>query len=146
MDFMKCKICSAPFFSYGSRLCPECQDQVDKDFVTVRDFIYDNPQAASVEKIAAATGVNEKTIIYLLEENRLTASGALASSAGLRCQICGKNISSGSICASCTAALSKDLGAAAGALKEKKSAKSGSAMVRGASRASNLISEYGKKK
>jgi predicted amidophosphoribosyltransferase len=97
-----------------------------------------------VENIAKATGVNEKNIIYLLEENRLTATGALAASSGLRCQICGKNISSGTICDSCTAALTKDLGSAASTLEDKKP-KSGSAMVR-SDRQSNLISEYGKKK
>ncbi|MCL1905665.1 MAG: flagellar protein [Clostridiales bacterium] len=142
---MKCKICRTPFFSYGSRLCPQCQDQIDTDFVTVRDYIYDNPDAASVEKIAQATGVNEKSIIYMLEENRLTASGALASASGLRCQVCGRNINTGTVCESCKSALSKDLGAAANALDGKKS-KGSSTMVRGSERDSRLISEYGKKK
>jgi len=134
MDFAKCKLCRAPFFSYGSRLCPECEGQVDKDFITVRDFIYDHPQHSGIEDIAAATGVSEKTIIYLLEEERIMASGALASSVGLSCSICGKSISAGTICESCKTSLAKDLGAAASALSEKKPVKTAPVAVRGGNR------------
>ncbi|MCL1975861.1 MAG: flagellar protein [Firmicutes bacterium] len=145
MDFVKCKLCRAPFFSYGSRLCQDCQERMDKDFITVRDYIYDNPNEASVEKIAEATGVDEKSIIYLLEEDRFAIKGALETSALLRCQICGRNISSGSICESCKISLTKDLGAAVNALNdEKKSVKSTVSRTRG-NRETTLMSEYSKK-
>jgi predicted amidophosphoribosyltransferase len=145
VDFQKCKFCREPFFSHGNRLCQQCQEQIDKDFVTVRDYIYDHPHNAGVDQISSATGVGEKTIIYLLEEDRLTSTAALAISAGLRCKICGRNINTGAICDSCKATITKDLDAAASALNEKGVSKTASAIIRGAERDSQLISEYGKK-
>ena len=146
MEFLKCKLCREPFYSHGNRLCPQCHEQIDKDFIAVRDYIYDHPHNTGVDQIVSATGVSEKSIIYLLEEERLTATGALAATSGLRCTICGTTISAGVICESCKAALSNDLSAAASALGEKKSNKTAATMIRGAERDSNLISEYGKKK
>jgi predicted amidophosphoribosyltransferase len=145
VDFVKCKLCRAPFFSYGSRLCPQCQEQTDNDFIIVRDYIYDHPNQANVDDIAEATGVSEKSIIYLLEENRLTATGALATAAGLRCQICGRNITAGALCESCKAALSKDLDSAATTLNEKKAPKHTPTLISGSGRKYNLTSEHGKK-
>ncbi|MCL1816347.1 MAG: flagellar protein [Clostridiales bacterium] len=130
---MKCKLCRAPFFSTGSSLCPACQEQTDRDFIVVRDYIYDHPQHVGMDEIAEATGVSEKTIIYLLQEERLTATDSLNIKSDLRCQLCGKAISSGSICSSCKASLTKDLSQAASALAvdDKKSIKRSADSTRG---------------
>ena len=147
MDFVKCKLCRTPYFSHGSRLCQKCQEQIDIDFVIVRVYIYDHPEEASIEKVAEATGVEEKNIIYLLEEDRLAIKGALSTSSVLCCQICGKGISVGSICQSCKERLSKDLGAAASDLSdEKKSAKPAFTRMRDSNRETTLMSDYNKKK
>jgi len=128
MNFVKCRLCREPFHSYGSKVCPACLEQVDKDFFTVRDYIYDNPDEASVDKIAEATGVKEKHIVYLLENDRLSVKGPLGDAhggitkTGLRCQICGRNISSGKMCENCKGALSKEFGAALSSFDDKKAA------------------------
>ena len=149
MDFVKCKLCATPFFSRGSLLCPACQEQIDKDFILVRDYIYDHPQQASVDEVAEATGVAEKNIIYLLEEERLTASVTFNTSAVVhRCKFCGREISSGSICERCKSTLTKDLDSAAGVLNspEKKASVSAVHAMRGVNRDYHALSEYGKKK
>ena len=145
MDYLKCKLCRDAFFSYGSPLCPKCQEQIDKDFIAVREYIYNHPHQANLEKIAEATGVSEKNIIYLLEEERLSASGDLVASVGRCCRICGRNITAGSICEPCKTALTKDLSGAASVLSEKKPAKATSTVIRGANRDFYSITEYGKK-
>jgi len=145
MDYRNCKICREPFVSYNSLLCPKCQKQTDKDFITVRDYIYDNPQNASVDKIAEATGVNEKIILYLLEENRLTAAGAITETSELHCRVCGRVVSAGSICDFCRASLVKDLGMAASNLRGKKSYKPTFAMARGDGRYSRSATEHDNK-
>lgn len=125
MNLIKCKICREPFHSYGSTVCPVCMEQLDKDFFVVRDYIYDNPHQASVEQIAEATGINEKHIVHLLEDERLTISGGLSGAglgAGLKCRVCGRSISSGTLCESCTGALTRELGSASSALDAKRSA------------------------
>jgi predicted amidophosphoribosyltransferase len=150
VDFVKCKLCREPFSSYGSKLCPKCQEQTDKDFIAVREYIYDHAGQASVDEIAAATGVSEKSILYLLEEERLSATGALGAAAGLRCRVCGKSISSGIICESCKAALVRELDSAASTLSlvtdDKKAAKGAPNTARGVQRDFCGLSEYGKKR
>lgn len=113
MNIIKCKLCREPFQSYGNPVCPVCLEQVDKDFFVVRDYIYDNPSQANIEKIAEATGVKEAHIVYLLEEDRLSTKGGLGGAnfgSKLKCQVCGREISSGNLCDSCKSALTKELG------------------------------------
>ncbi|MCL2495912.1 MAG: hypothetical protein FWF04_00670 [Clostridiales bacterium] len=130
MNFVKCKMCREPFSSFGSKVCPACMEQLDKDFFIIRDYIYDHLDECSVEQVAKGTGVKEKHIVYLLEEDRLSAKGSFGNAYGatakaaLRCQICGRNVNSGQICESCKGTLNKELGAALSAIDDKKSANS----------------------
>jgi predicted amidophosphoribosyltransferase len=149
VDFVKCQLCRIPFFSYGGRLCPGCQEQIDKDFIAVRDYIYDHPHQASVEEVATATGVSEKSIVYLLEEERLIATGIINASSGRCCQFCGAKISEGGVCEPCKASLVRDLDSAASALAapapEQKSPPTAAYTARSLSRDYYALSEYGKR-
>ena len=107
---LQCRFCNMPFQSYGGRVCNNCLDQIDLDFATIRDYMYENPGVLSVDRMSEATGIRKKIILYLIDEKRLsfsTPEGGVFS-----CDICHKPIMEGSMCDDCKTSLSITLGAA----------------------------------
>ena len=105
MNIIQCKMCKKPFHSIGNRICPECLNNIDRDYFIVRDFVYDNP-GADVDTTAEETKVDKAVILHLLKEGRLT----LQNTGGnyehmLMCEVCRKPISSGKMCEMCKAKL-----------------------------------------
>lgn len=103
LDFRKCKLCGKTFRSLGSVICPDCGNQLDEDFVKIRDFIYDSETDVNIADVMAATNVPEKNILYLLKEERLIF-GKVIIHADLYCEACGAHINAGKLCAKCAAA------------------------------------------
>ena len=58
MNIMQCQFCKKPFASIGGKVCPACLEQVDKDFITVRDYI-DEHRHSNIELISEETDVPE---------------------------------------------------------------------------------------
>jgi len=102
MSIVQCKICRKPFDSISGKICPECLQKIDKDFVKVRDFIYDNKKA-DIDTVAEKTEVDKTIILHLLREGRLTLgdSGGGKVGGALICEVCKKPISSGRMCREC---------------------------------------------
>jgi predicted amidophosphoribosyltransferase len=99
MDIVQCKICKRPFQSFGGRTCPDCMQKIDKDFITVRDYIYENPDSG-IDKVAEETKVDRAIILHLLKEGRLILDNPEAECL-LVCDLCKKPISSGRFCKDC---------------------------------------------
>ena len=99
MNIIQCKSCKKLFHSLGAKTCPDCLRQIDLDFITVRDYIYDNPNSR-IDKVAKETGVEKATILHLLREGRLTLDNPDAEGL-LTCEVCKQPIASGRICNSC---------------------------------------------
>jgi len=120
-------MCSKPFQSLGGRICPECLNKIDQDFITVRDYIYDNPHS-HMDKVSEETGVDKATILYLLKEGRLTLDSP-DSEGALVCDMCKKPISTGRLCKECkekvTLTMNKNIGGNEHKQPEKKSANTG---------------------
>lgn len=119
----QCKFCNKPFYSIGGKVCPDCLDQIDEDFTTIRDYMYDNPGCFDIDSICKATGVHKKVALHLIEEERLVI--AAPDGGPFSCSVCRKPIPSGSICEDCTRSLSSTLGSSIAATpapvqKEKK--------------------------
>lgn len=110
MNFEKCKICREAFRSYGGRICPDCLNQIEMDFLTIRDYIDDHPGHIDAEEIAEKTGVSTAIVIHLINEGRLFTSGLSDGVIFGKCKVCGKSLPSGAICSSCNAALTAGLG------------------------------------
>ncbi len=105
LDIKQCGQCGRLFQSLGNRTCPDCVEAIDRAFVLVRDYIYDNQEAGVVE-VAEKTGVEEKLILQFLKERRLS----LAQSSGLLlCEHCSAAITSGRYCDNCLNSLSNEL-------------------------------------
>ena len=96
----KCVFCGRLFQSLGLDICPSCSDEADRDFVTIRDYIYDAAEKVSVQDILENTGVEEKKILYFLKEGRLSPQNVQAEGM-FKCAACGVPISGGKLCSKC---------------------------------------------
>lgn len=105
---VQCKKCARLYQSLGaSPYCPKCVEDLEQSFELVKNYIYDHPQANAVE-ISEETGVPEKDIFYFLKEGRLSVS---EGNAILRCEQCGRSITTGRYCDACKSSLERELSA-----------------------------------
>jgi len=101
MNIIQCYFCKKPFQSYGGRICGNCLEKIDKDFITVRDYIYENKHA-DMDKVSEETGVPKQIILHLLKEGRLIVDDPDGTGGGLlMCEVCRKPISTGRMCKDC---------------------------------------------
>jgi predicted amidophosphoribosyltransferase len=101
MNIIQCQFCKKPFASVGGRICPACNEQMDRDFITVRDYIYDHKES-NIDEIAKETEVKKQVIIHLLKEGRLIIDSPDGEGAGiLICEMCKKPINTGRLCKDC---------------------------------------------
>lgn len=101
MDIMQCTICKKPFQSLGRKICNSCLEQIDRDFITVRDYIYEH-ERADIDEVTEETGVKKQVIIHLLKEGRLTIEDKDGGGGGtLFCEVCRKPINTGRLCKDC---------------------------------------------
>jgi len=92
-------MCKKPFQSLGGRICGNCLERIDKDFITVRDYIYEHKKA-NMDTVSEETEVPKQIIMYLLKEGRLIIDDP-ESSGLLLCEVCKKPISTGRMCKDC---------------------------------------------
>ena len=101
MEIKQCEFCRVPFQTQGNRLCNDCFAELDKDFITIREYLYEHDNAG-IDEVSEATGVPRKIILYLLKEERLLIGDENGSGCGfLTCESCKKPINTGRICAGC---------------------------------------------
>ena len=98
MDIIQCNFCKKPFQSLGGKVCAECLQKLDADFIIVRDYIYENKRA-DIDKVSEETGVSKHAILHLLKEGRLIMEDALSGL--LLCETCKKPITTGRMCDAC---------------------------------------------
>ena len=99
MNIVQCTYCKKPFQSLGGRICPACLEQIDRDFITVRDYIYEHKHS-NIDKIAEETEVKKSIIIHLLKEGRLIIDSPDGDGI-LICDMCKKPINTGRLCKEC---------------------------------------------
>ena len=110
MVIIKCKLCKKPFNSSGPKFCTDCLRQIEQDFFTVRDYIYDHKKA-DADTVSKETGVSRIVIDHLVKEGRLyyedTADGS--GPTAYRCKMCGVACGSDKICRDCKAKIGASL-------------------------------------
>jgi hypothetical protein len=79
--------------------------ELDKLFVTVRDYLYDHPEA-NVVQTSQATGVQEEIILEFLKQGRLELS---EPSLSYVCERCGRPITTGRYCRDCINELDREM-------------------------------------
>ena len=100
MDIIQCSFCKKPFQTLGRKICNKCLEQMDKDFLVVRDYIYEHKQT-NMDTVSEKTGVAKNTILYLLKEGRLVIDDDGKGGGVLFCEACKKPINSGRLCRDC---------------------------------------------
>jgi len=100
MNIIQCHFCKKPFQSLGGRICGNCLEKIDKDFITVRDYIYENKHA-DMDTVSEETGVSKQIIMHLLKEGRLIVDDPEDSGGLLTCEVCKKPIRTGRMCKDC---------------------------------------------
>ncbi len=110
----QCTFCGKIFNSLGKNICPACVTKIDECFQLVRDYLYNHPGADIVE-LTSETGVEDKIILMLLREGRLALGEA---SSCLKCEKCGKHITTGRYCGQCAKFLENTLAKAVSSRKE----------------------------
>lgn len=106
-NIIQCKMCGGLFESLGGKVCGKCLEQIDKDFVKIRNYLYEYPGKSSVDEICEGTEVSQEVVLHLIKEKRLTS--ATPSGGALTCKMCQKPISSGSMCDACKLSLANSL-------------------------------------
>jgi len=106
---INCKECGRLFSSVGGiKVCTRCRDTHEKEFQTVREYLYDNPDA-SLKDVEDDTGVSHESLMTFLRDGRLEFKG---ENLLLNCERCDKPIATGRYCEDCQAEMAKSLGAA----------------------------------
>lgn len=116
VDIRKCINCGKLFNSMGSRICFECEEELDQMFNDIRDFLYQNP-GADVMEISEQTKVPSRIILDFLRQGRLALE---ADSQMLTCERCGTGIKRGRYCEDCAGMLSNDLDRASGQMRDER--------------------------
>ena len=94
MNVKNCRKCGKVFnYIGGMPICPQCREELEKKFDTVKEYIREH-RGASVLEVSKECEVEEAQIRQWVREERLefdTSSGI-----GVVCESCGVAISSGS--------------------------------------------------
>jgi predicted amidophosphoribosyltransferase len=98
-NIAQCKFCKRPFQRISGNICSNCLSDIEVDFATLRNYLYDHPDISSVEFIAKETGVKRNVIIHLLREKRFAILDP--SGNGLTCESCHKPLATGRLCDDC---------------------------------------------
>ena len=103
-----CTRCGKLFRNSGSSLniCQKCKEIDEEEFISVKDYIYENP-SATLKNTAAATGVKVVTIRSYLRNGRLMIPDN--SPIFINCENCGTSIKYGRICRECARVLSNEM-------------------------------------
>ena len=110
MDIRKCRQCGRMYPFIRSPYCPECMEQIEEQYRTIRDFLEEDP-TASISRISEKTEVPERVILYLIRAERLTLRN---TSDQVTCERCHQPIESGRYCDACMVEMEKELARIAG--------------------------------
>lgn len=98
---LKCEKCGREleYRGVGEYHCQFCYHIMYDDYGVVRNYVEENP-GSTIAMVSSATGVPERTIKYMIREEKLQIRGD--SRTFIECEGCGKPILSGRYCESCS--------------------------------------------
>jgi uncharacterized protein len=96
MDIKTCRFCRKSFRGFNV-LCPLCIEQLDNKYIIVRNYL-DKNRTANINQVAEETEIDDKSLLFLIREGRLSLHG---EGAEIPCMKCGVPISSGKYCDKC---------------------------------------------
>lgn len=106
MEIRNCKSCGKMFNYIGKPICPDCDKELEKKFVQVKDYIKEHKEA-SINKISEDNDVSVHQIKRWVRQERLSFSDV--SVAGIECENCGAMIRTGRFCEACRNKMANEL-------------------------------------
>jgi len=106
MGVVNCKICGHIFNdSLGKKICRDCNKLDDEKFLSVREFLYANPNSKINEVIEGVYEEDEievtgHELIGYVRAGRLLLSSE-NSNIFITCEVCGEKIVTGRLCENC---------------------------------------------
>lgn len=98
MEVCNCKMCGRLFnYISGTRLCPQCREQLEVKFQEVKQYIYEHKNV-SITEVSEEMEVPVTQIKKWVREERLVLSEAMGE---IECENCGKAIRTGKYCDEC---------------------------------------------
>ncbi|PKM88328.1 MAG: MerR family transcriptional regulator [Firmicutes bacterium HGW-Firmicutes-12] len=107
MELRNCPECGSVFTYIRTNLCAACLEKDEVDFKKVRTFIVRN-RNVGIPKVSEETGISEERIMRYIREGRISVASSNEKII-LNCEVCGKSITSGRLCETCTERLSSGL-------------------------------------
>ena len=108
MTIRNCKKCGKIYQYDGvHKICLECRRKEEEEFEKVKKFLRNNPNS-SINTVSRETGVEKKTIIEFIKNDRLIAED-IEIDVTIRCQRCGKEIKHGKYCEDCISELKNEI-------------------------------------
>jgi uncharacterized protein len=104
MEMKMCRFCRKAFRGFGA-LCPACVQQLDDKYILARNYL-DKNENSNIRRVAEEAGIDEKSLLFLIREGRITLRG---ESESVTCLKCGTPILSGKYCNHCKEKLMKTL-------------------------------------
>jgi predicted amidophosphoribosyltransferase len=101
---INCERCGKLFSSLSSRLCEECREEEERMLRRAKDELYRNP-GLGVMDLVQRLDIPVEVVEKFIREGRLVLRSR--ESVVLRCEMCGKEITSGKRCSDCEAKLRK---------------------------------------
>lgn len=117
MNVRNCRKCGRIYnYVAGPPICPACQEELERKFREVRDYIRDN-KGVGIHQVAEECEVEVSQIRQWLREERLE----LVENSGivLTCDNCGAPVTSGRYCQKCKNELAQGLTQAIGGNKKE---------------------------
>ncbi|WP_099159873.1 TIGR03826 family flagellar region protein [Virgibacillus ndiopensis] len=107
-ELANCNRCDAVFVKSIRDICQNCYREEENAFERVYSFLRQRKnREATLMEIVEATEVEEDLIIKFIKEKRLRTSQF--PKLAYPCEQCGKNITSGKLCSTCSQDLLNDL-------------------------------------
>ena len=106
MAIINCPKCGKLFSNDSGAICALCRKEDLDVFEKVRLYIKDNPDR-SIAEVAKETEVSQKKIIRYIREGKIEISEGMLED--VRCEACGKPLTTGRYCPECLNRLSSDL-------------------------------------
>ncbi len=112
MNVKNCRRCRRLFnYVVGPYICPQCREEIEKEFAVVKKYIEENPNK-NINEVAEACDVDPQQLRQWIREERLQFSDD--SAIGLECERCGVTIKSGKYCDKCKQEMAAGFNAAIG--------------------------------
>lgn len=107
-EFKNCRLCGKLFTSMAyENICYNCRVMEEKEFDSVKEYLYENP-GATITEIVNELNISVTKIKRYLKEGRLEILGDEGNFI-LECERCGKSIKTGRFCNECQREINMDL-------------------------------------